>query len=104
MTMFTRSGVAPDFCARALSRGNFRPLPSALPAIALMRSIHTAVGCFATVCIFAASDESLCRVAALSTDAAHEGFTYCWAPEYGLSTWDSAALAPVAEKVSGTAT
>ncbi len=81
MTMLTTSGgVEPDFCVSALSRWNFRPWPSALPVIALMRSIHTAVGCFATVWNLATSAESLCRVAALSTDAAQVGFTYCVAP------------------------
>ena len=94
MTRLKTIGPEP-FWATALSRWNFRPLPSALPVIALMRSIQTAVGCLATVRIFAASVASPARVAALSTAAAYVGFTYCVAPAKGLSTCASAALALV---------
>ena len=94
MTRLKTSGLpAASCCSTALSRWNFSPLPSALPVIALMRSIQTAVGCLATVRIFAARVASLCFAAEASTEADQVGFTYWTAPAYGLSTRASAAVA-----------
>src|SRR6187431_337476 len=103
MTRLKTSGLPAAFCwVTALSRWNLRPEPSALPVIALIRSIQTAVGCWETVAILDFSVESLWRPAAAVTEADQDGLMYWTAPLYGLSTWLS-ALALVAV-ISGAAT
>src|SRR3954454_12606548 len=84
-TIWIVTGVPPPAWASAASRCPRRPRESVVPAIAAIRSSQTAVEVFATLAIWAPSVPPLAAAAA-DTRPDQSGFTYPFAPAYGLST------------------